>query len=110
MHRSTERRRPWRAIAAVAFSLSLVAAACGTDDDDADDGPVDTGPENGEAAEGEFELVESSTPAMLAALDSAVANDEPIVVTLWTPHWAYDAYPIKNLEDPDGAWGEPEEI
>lgn len=58
----------------------------------------------------DFELVESSTPAMLAELDSAIANEEPIVVTLWRPHPAYAQYDIKDLEDPEGALGEPDEI
>lgn len=57
-----------------------------------------------------YELVTSSTTAMLAALDDATSNEAPIVVTLWRPHWAYSAYPIKDLEDPEGAMGEAEEI
>ncbi|WGX96754.1 glycine betaine ABC transporter substrate-binding protein [Nocardioides sp. L-11A] len=47
----------------------------------------------------------SSTPAMLASLDAAIAKREPIVVTLWRPHWAFAKYPIKALEDPDGLFG-----
>ncbi|WP_370323765.1 glycine betaine ABC transporter substrate-binding protein [Euzebya sp.] len=57
-----------------------------------------------------YELVESSTPAMLAELDNAIGNEEPIVVTLWRPHPAYAEYDIKDLEDPQGALGEPDEI
>jgi glycine betaine/proline transport system substrate-binding protein len=60
--------------------------------------------------EGEYTLRTSSTTAMLAELQKAVQNEEPIVVTLWHPHWAYSAYPIKDLEDPEGAMGEAEEI
>ncbi|MGO3226091.1 MAG: glycine betaine ABC transporter substrate-binding protein [Agrococcus casei] len=52
----------------------------------------------------------SSTPAMLAELQSATDNGENIVVTLWRPHWAYDAFPIKDLEDPEGALGDAEGI
>ncbi|WP_199036171.1 glycine betaine ABC transporter substrate-binding protein [Glycomyces salinus] len=55
----------------------------------------------------ELILETSSTPAMLAELDSAIAAEEPIAVTLWQPHWAYDEYDLKNLEDPDLALGEP---
>src|SRR5690606_36753086 len=55
-------------------------------------------------------LVESSTPAMLAELENAVSQQEPIVVTMWQPHWAYDAYNLRNLEDPDNIWGDPEQI
>ena len=57
-----------------------------------------------------FELVESSTPAMLAELENAIGNEEPIVVTLWRPHPAYAEFDIKDLEDPEGALGEPDEI
>ncbi|MDZ7727328.1 MAG: glycine betaine ABC transporter substrate-binding protein [Dehalococcoidia bacterium] len=58
----------------------------------------------------DWTLLESSTPAMLAELDSAIANEEPIVVTLWSPGWWYNAYDLTNLEDPEGAWGDPEHI
>ncbi|MFW2513792.1 glycine betaine ABC transporter substrate-binding protein [Demequina sp. SO4-13] len=57
-----------------------------------------------------MEFITSSTPAMLQELETALENDENIVVTLWEPHWAYGAYDIKNLEDPEGAMGEAEEI
>ncbi|WP_043502836.1 glycine betaine ABC transporter substrate-binding protein [Georgenia sp. SUBG003] len=58
----------------------------------------------------DMEFAISSTPAMLAELEAATDAGENIVVTLWEPHWAYDAYPIKNLEDPEGALGEPDDI
>jgi glycine betaine/proline transport system substrate-binding protein len=47
---------------------------------------------------------------MLAALKKATDEKKPIVVTLWHPHWAYSAFPIKDLEDPEGAMGDAEEI
>ncbi len=52
----------------------------------------------------------SSTPSMLAELKAATENNENVLVTLWRPHWAYDAFPIKDLEDPKGALGEAESI
>lgn len=52
----------------------------------------------------------SSTAAMLADLKAATDAGENIAVTLWRPHWAYDAFPIKDLEDPEGALGEAESI
>ncbi|MEV7972721.1 glycine betaine ABC transporter substrate-binding protein [Cellulomonas sp. NPDC089187] len=58
----------------------------------------------------DMEFVVSSTPAMLAELKGATDAGENIAVTLWRPHWAYDEYPIKDLEDPEGAMGEAEEI
>ncbi|MFI1827823.1 ABC transporter permease/substrate binding protein [Streptomyces sp. NPDC020412] len=56
--------------------------------------------------EGEYEVVDGSTPGMLAELKRAIAKKEPVVVTLWSPHWAYSNYDLKKLEDPKGTWGE----
>ena len=55
-------------------------------------------------------LETSSTSAMLSELDSAIAAEEPIVVTLWQPHWAYAKYDLKNLADPQTTLGEAETI
>ncbi|ANC32865.1 glycine betaine ABC transporter substrate-binding protein [Isoptericola dokdonensis] len=52
----------------------------------------------------------SSTPAMLAELKSATDAGENVAVTLWRPHWAYDEFPVRDLEDPEGTLGEAEEI
>lgn len=57
-----------------------------------------------------MEFVISSAPAMLTELKAATDAGENIVVTLWQPHWAYDVFPVKNLEDPKGAMGEAEEM
>ncbi|GDY29673.1 glycine betaine ABC transporter substrate-binding protein [Gandjariella thermophila] len=59
---------------------------------------------------GEYQLAEGSTPAMLASLDSAIKENKPIVVTLWHPHLAFTKFPIKVLQDPKGAWGKPDEL
>ncbi|MDQ0603160.1 glycine betaine/proline transport system substrate-binding protein [Streptomyces canus] len=53
----------------------------------------------------EYKVVDSSTPAMLAELKRAYSKQEPVVVTLWSPHWAYSDYKLKKLKDPKGAWG-----
>lgn len=58
----------------------------------------------------DFELVTGSTPAMLAELKKAVDAKEDIVVTLWRPFWANNKFPVKDLEDPKGAMGEPEPL
>ena len=55
-------------------------------------------------------LVTSSTTAMLTELQNAVENEEDIVVTLWRPFWANAEFPVKDLEDPEGALGEPEAL
>lgn len=55
-----------------------------------------------------FTLATSSTQAMLAELETAIAAEEEIVVTLWRPFWANASYPVRDLEDPEGALGESE--
>lgn len=56
----------------------------------------------------EYELMTSSTPAMLTVLEEAIKNDEEIVVTLWRPFWVNDVFDIKELEDSEDGYGEPE--
>src|SRR5699024_9939008 len=56
-------------------------------------------------------LEQSSTTAMTAALDEAIENEEPIIITGWNPHWTFAKYPdMKYLEDPDNVYGEEEVI
>ncbi|MEV6761966.1 ABC transporter permease/substrate binding protein [Streptomyces sp. NPDC051105] len=55
--------------------------------------------------DGGYQVVDGSTPAMLAELKRAYAKRQPILVTLWSPHWAYSDYHLKKLKDPEGAWG-----
>ena len=52
----------------------------------------------------------SSTPAMLAELKKATDAGDNIAVSLWRPHWAYDSFPVRDLEDPKGAMGGTENI
>lgn len=52
-------------------------------------------------------LQTSSTPAMLTALKKAYDAKKPIVVTLWSPHWAFATYKLKYLKDPKGSFGKP---
>ncbi|MBD0712255.1 MULTISPECIES: ABC transporter permease/substrate binding protein [unclassified Streptomyces] len=55
--------------------------------------------------EGEYKVVDGSTPGMLAELKRSYERKEPVVVTLWSPHWAYSAHDLKKLTDPKGTWG-----
>lgn len=57
-----------------------------------------------------YDLVPSSTPAMLAELQRAVNDKESIVVTAWKPHPMFIDYPIRYLEDPKGLMGGEETI
>lgn len=58
----------------------------------------------------DWELVTSSTTAMLAELQSATDAGEEIVVTLWRPFWANSAFGMRDLEDPEGTLGETEAL
>ncbi|MBB2977176.1 glycine betaine/proline transport system substrate-binding protein [Microbacterium endophyticum] len=58
----------------------------------------------------DMDFVVSSTPAMLAELQSKTDAGENVAVTLWRPHWAYNAFPLKDLEDPEGLLGDAEGI
>lgn len=49
----------------------------------------------------EWTLTSSSEGAMVAALDSAYQDEEPIIITAWQPHWKFNAYDLKFLEDPE---------
>ncbi|WP_420114357.1 glycine betaine ABC transporter substrate-binding protein [Pseudactinotalea sp.] len=57
-----------------------------------------------------FSLVTSSTTAMIAELETAINAEDEIVVTLWRPFWANAEYNVRDLEDPEGAFGEPESL
>ncbi len=49
-----------------------------------------------------YKLVASSGPAMTAALQDAITNNEWIVVTGWRPHWMFGRWDLKFLQqDPD---------
>ncbi len=52
----------------------------------------------------DFEQVASSGPAMTAALSDAVADEKPIVVTGWKPHWKFGRFDLKVLDDPRGVF------
>lgn len=55
-----------------------------------------------------YELVTSSTTAMLAELKKATEAKREIVVTLWRPFWANQSFPVRPLKDPKEAFGKPE--
>ncbi|WP_030194965.1 ABC transporter permease/substrate binding protein [Streptomyces sp. NRRL S-87] len=55
--------------------------------------------------DGEYQVVDGSTPGMLAELKRAYEKQEPVAVVLWSPHWAYSSYDLTKLRDPKGAWG-----
>ncbi|WP_240462840.1 glycine betaine ABC transporter substrate-binding protein [Burkholderia cenocepacia] len=55
-------------------------------------------------------VLPSSEAAMLLALDRAAKRRQPIVVTLWNPHWVWAKYPMHYLKDPKQVYGQPDAI
>ncbi|MFD1032489.1 glycine betaine ABC transporter substrate-binding protein [Metaplanococcus flavidus] len=62
-----------------------------------------------ESLEG-WEVVTSSSGAMATELGAAIDNEEPIIVSGWSPHWKFQKYDLKYLEDPKGVFGDEETI
>ncbi|GAA0609181.1 hypothetical protein GCM10009001_28330 [Virgibacillus siamensis] len=58
----------------------------------------------------DWKLQASSSGAMAASLGDAIANKEPIIVTLWSPHWAFSKWDLKYLKDPKNIFGDPDNI
>lgn len=56
-----------------------------------------------------LELVGSSTPAMLTALEKAYDDKEPFVFLGWSPHWMNAKYDFHYLEDPKDSMGSIDE-
>lgn len=57
-----------------------------------------------------FRLVSGSGPTMASALEKAISEERPIVVTGWTPHWKFAEWDLKYLSDPKGVYGDKEHI
>lgn len=58
----------------------------------------------------DYTVQTSSGAAMTQALADAYENEEPIIITGWSPHWMFSKYDLKYLEDPKGSFGEAEHI
>lgn len=58
----------------------------------------------------DWEVQTSSSGAMATELGTSIDSDEEIVVTGWTPHWKFQSYDLKYLEDPEGTFGDAETI
>lgn len=58
----------------------------------------------------DWEVVTSSSGAMATQLGEAIENEEEIIVTGWSPHWKFQKYDLKYLEDPNGTFGDAETI
>lgn len=58
----------------------------------------------------DYSLAASSEPTMITELKGSLESEEPIVTTLWKPHWVFAEMDLKFLEDPKNVYGEPEDI
>ena len=57
-----------------------------------------------------YTLMTSSSSTMLASLKKAMDKGEWVVITGWTPHWMFDQFDLKFLDDPKKVYGDLEEI
>lgn len=57
-----------------------------------------------------YKLVPGSGPAMTATLKDAIERQEWVAVTGWKPHWKFATWKLKFLEDPQGVYGNVENI
>ncbi|GBD66415.1 glycine betaine ABC transporter permease/glycine betaine-binding protein [Tetragenococcus halophilus subsp. halophilus] len=83
----------------------IVGVEPGTGTSDATDETIEAYPNLSD-----WEQVNSSTAAMIAELDQAIKQEEPIVVSIFAPHWIFSRYDLTMLEDPKETMGEPENI
>ncbi|WP_251713037.1 ABC transporter permease/substrate binding protein [Lactococcus ileimucosae] len=58
----------------------------------------------------DWNLVPSSAGAMTVALGEAIKQHKDIVITGWSPHWMFNKYDLKYLEDPKNSMGKAEDI
>lgn len=54
--------------------------------------------------EDSIELMDGSTPAMLAEVERAISEEKDIAFLAWRPHAMFSKYDIKLLEDPKSVW------
>lgn len=57
-----------------------------------------------------WELTSSSSGAMAIELETAINNEEPIVVTGWSPHWKFAKFDLHYLDDPKNSFGDDQNI
>ncbi|MCM3741319.1 glycine betaine ABC transporter substrate-binding protein [Oceanobacillus luteolus] len=58
----------------------------------------------------DWQVQTSSSGAMTTELRTAYENEEEIIVTGWSPHWKFQEFDLKYLEDPNGTFGDAETI
>lgn len=58
----------------------------------------------------EFRLLETDENVMLDRVSEAIFRDRWIVFTGWTPHWMFERYSLRFLDDPQGVFGGEEAV
>ena len=58
----------------------------------------------------DYKLLSSTGPMMTASLKKAIDEKQWIVVTGWKPHWKFNRFDLKFLEDSKNVYGEAEVI
>jgi glycine betaine/proline transport system substrate-binding protein len=58
----------------------------------------------------DFRLLETDESVMVDRVSEAIFRDNWIVFTGWTPHWMFERYSLRFLEDPEGVFGGEEAI
>ncbi len=56
----------------------------------------------------DYTIVEGSTTAMTAQLQSSLQRKEPIVTMLWDPSWMIEKFDVKFLDDPKHVFAPPQ--
>lgn len=51
-----------------------------------------------------YEQLTSSESSMMAELRRSIAAKKPVIITGWKPHYMWDLYDLKMLEDPKGIY------
>lgn len=52
----------------------------------------------------------SNSGAMATELRTAYQSEDDIIVTGWSPHWKFQEFDLKYLDDPEGSFGDAETI
>lgn len=52
-----------------------------------------------------FELIPGTEVSMVAELSNAIKHNRRIVILGWEPHWKFNRWSLKFLDDPKGIWG-----
>ncbi len=58
----------------------------------------------------DYRLLETDESVMVDRVSEAIFRDNWIVFTGWTPHWMFERYSLRFLEDPEGVFGGEEAI